>query len=74
MIDFMVWPWFERFHATEKLVNQIFISDGSMPNLTAYMDRMISFPTVQKCRLSTENHLEFYQSVKNGAPNYNVGL
>lgn len=74
MIDFMVWPWFERFHATEKLVNQIFISDGSMPNLTAYMDRMMSVPAVQKCRLSTENHLEFYQSVKNGAPNYNVGL
>lgn len=74
MIDFMIWPWFERFHATEKLVNQIFISDGSMPNLTAYMDRMLSVPAVQKCRLSTENHLEFYQSVKNGAPNYNVGL
>lgn len=45
-----------------------------MPNLTAYMDRMMSVPAVQKCRLSTENHLEFYQSVKNGAPNYNVGL
>ncbi|XP_056022548.1 glutathione S-transferase omega-1 isoform X2 [Ostrea edulis] len=74
MVDYMIWPWFERFPAMEQLVNQTFLTDGSKTNLAAYVNRMSDIPAVQKCRLPVDNHLKFYQSVKNGAADYDVGL
>ncbi|XP_061163661.1 glutathione S-transferase omega-1-like [Saccostrea echinata] len=74
MIDFLVWPWIERFSAMEKLVNQVFLTDGLKPNLMAYLKRMADIPAVKKCMTTEDNHLKFYHSVKSGNGDYDIGL
>ena len=74
MVDFMVWPWFERFATMEKIVNRSFLTNDATPNLVAYVERMLGVPAVQKCSLTPDQHLQFFQSMKSGAPNYDIGL
>ncbi|XP_048781317.1 glutathione S-transferase omega-1 [Ostrea edulis] len=74
MIDFMIWPWFERFLLVEKMFSQMIVSHESLPNLHEWTKRMLDCPAVKKCMLPMEQHAEFLKSSKMGAPNYDVGL
>ncbi|XP_061181294.1 glutathione S-transferase omega-1-like [Saccostrea echinata] len=74
MIDFMIWPWFERFFILEKVLSQMIVTGESMPKLYAWTQRMLGCSAVQECRHPEERHLAFFQSYKTGVPNYDVGL
>ncbi|XP_028411102.1 glutathione S-transferase omega-1-like [Dendronephthya gigantea] len=64
MLDFMVWPWFERLPLFYTL------SVDTHPNLTNWVNLMQNEPAVKETALSTENHLKFYEGYKNGQPDY----
>lgn len=64
MLDFMVWPWFERLPLVYKL------SVDAHPNLTNWINLMQNEPAVKETALSTENHLKFYEGYRNGQADY----
>lgn len=73
MLDFMLWPWFERMLILAKVVPQKFsLEDYSA--LCEWTKKMSECPSVQKCRLDSRQFLEFFKSTKAGVPDYDVGL
>lgn len=73
MLDFLLWPWFERILIFAKVVPLTF-SLEDYPALCEWTKKMPECPAVQKCRLDPQQFLEFYKSTKAGAPDYDVGL
>ncbi|CAL1577552.1 unnamed protein product [Knipowitschia caucasica] len=70
MIDYMMWPWFERLEAygVIDLLN-------STPELKHWYDCMSKDPSVIACSHSTDSHKAFFKSVfTDGKPNYDYGL
>lgn len=73
MLDFMLWPWFERMLILAKVVPQKFsLEDYSA--LCEWTKKMSECPSVQKCRLDSRQFLEFFKSTKAGVPDYDVDL
>uniref|UniRef100_A0A0E9XAZ1 Glutathione S-transferase omega n=1 Tax=Anguilla anguilla TaxID=7936 RepID=A0A0E9XAZ1_ANGAN len=69
MIDYMIWPWFERME-TFGLKHCM---DGA-PDLKAWTERMLQDPTVKAIMFDTETHKAYYNSYKEGKPDYDYGL
>lgn len=69
MIDYMMWPWFERLET----MNLKHCLDGT-PELKKWTERMMEDPTVKATMFSTETYMVFYKSYMEGSPNYDYGL
>ncbi|XP_068577179.1 glutathione S-transferase omega-1-like [Cebidichthys violaceus] len=69
MIDYMMWPWFERL---ESFGLKHFL-DGR-PELTKWTERMLEDPTVKATMHSVDAHKAFNKSFGEGKPNYDYGL
>ncbi|XP_029962610.1 glutathione S-transferase omega-1-like [Salarias fasciatus] len=69
MIDYMIWPWFERLEVFD--VKQCV---DSAPELKKWIERMLEDPAVKATAHSLENHKIFYESYVAGKPNYDIGL
>ncbi len=76
MVDFFIYPWFERFPAVRKVIPDWDPLPADVyPKLTAWIQAMQSVPAVQACALSTEMHEGFIRSlVEHGKPDVNFGL
>jgi len=80
MLDFVIWPWMERFPASRKL-GATGLPTGEMPppppeiqHIHQWCMRMQAHETVKKVAISTENHIKFFQSYFSGAPDYDMEL
>ncbi|KAF4090450.1 hypothetical protein AMELA_G00051940 [Ameiurus melas] len=69
MIDYLIWPWFERVDAWQ-LKHCL---DGT-PELNNWILRMREDPAVKAIMFSTDAHKAFFTSFMEGKPNYDYGL
>ncbi|KAJ3609887.1 hypothetical protein NHX12_021981 [Muraenolepis orangiensis] len=69
MIDYMMWPWFERL----ELLELKHCMDGS-PALQKWTECMLEDPTVKDTKHSLDTYKAFYKTYMEGKPNYDYGL
>ncbi|KAK3573518.1 hypothetical protein QTP86_026041 [Hemibagrus guttatus] len=69
MIDYLIWPWFERAEAWE-LKHCL----NATPVLNNWILQMKEDPTVKALLLSSDTHNAFFTSYMDGNPNYDYGL
>ncbi|XP_036815531.1 glutathione S-transferase omega-1 isoform X1 [Oncorhynchus mykiss] len=69
MIDYMMWPWFERLEIFE-LKHCL---DGT-PELKKWTEHMSEDQTVKATMFPTETYKAFYKTYADGKPNYDYGL
>lgn len=76
MVDYMIWPWFERLPVTASMseTGVDILPDDKFPNINSWMKRMLELEPVKETMFDAESHLEFYKSYAMGKPNYNYGL
>ncbi|XP_060067079.1 glutathione S-transferase omega-1-like [Ylistrum balloti] len=75
MLDFFVWPWFERMAVMVAMMSEVnpFPAE-KFPKLTAWVEVMKTLPAVKETMFDTTTHLIFLQSNAAGKPNYDIGL
>lgn len=69
MIDYMMWPWFERLEIFE-LKHCL---DGT-PELKKWTERMLEDLAVKATMHSVDTYKAFYKTYVEGKPNYDYGL
>lgn len=69
MIDYLIWPWFERVEAWE-LKHCL----DATPELNNWILQMKEDPSVKALMFSTDTYKAFFTSYINGNPNYDYGL
>ncbi|MBN3297200.1 glutathione S-transferase omega-1 [Amia ocellicauda] len=69
MIDYMIWPWFERM---ESLSLQLCLD--SIPELKSWTERMLQDPSVKASIIDSDTYKAFYKTYIDGKPNYDYGL
>lgn len=78
LIDFHLWPFFERFPMILQLTGSDLLPSARFPKLTAWVARLRGgeVPAVKTATLGTDLHLKFMNSgyLKGEQPDYNVGL
>ena len=64
MLDFNMWPWFERLEAFEALSEDLkgFINNLPM-KLSAWKNRMLQEPAVQATMYNLQQHTKFLKSL-----------
>ena len=77
MVDYYLWPHFERLSALRTRLNIELMPKGRFPKLTAWVAAMKSTPGVKGTLTSDADHKGYIDSVNNGGsngPNYDLGL
>ncbi|XP_017284929.1 glutathione S-transferase omega-1 [Kryptolebias marmoratus] len=69
MIDYMLWPFFERFEMAEL---HHFLDDT--PELKKWTEHMLEDPAVKSILYSVDAHRGFFKGYAGGNPNYDYGL
>uniref|UniRef100_H3D718 Glutathione S-transferase omega n=2 Tax=Tetraodon nigroviridis TaxID=99883 RepID=H3D718_TETNG len=69
MIDYMMWPWFERME-----VFGLKCCLDNAPELTKWTERMREDPAVKATSHSPDTHRAFYKTYTDGKPDYDYGL
>lgn len=69
MIDYMMWPWFERLEVFE-LKHCL----DSTPELKKWTERMLEDPAVKATIHSADTYKGYYRSYTDGKPNFDYGL
>lgn len=69
MIDYMIWPWFERLE-----MSGVKNLTDSTPELKKWIGCMSEDPAVKAATHSKEAHMAFYKSYVDGTPDYDYGL
>ncbi|XDV50310.1 hypothetical protein PO909_019384 [Leuciscus waleckii] len=69
MIDYLIWPWFERAEMM-RLKHCL----ANTPLLSKWVECMFEDPVVKATMFSTEDHKVFFDSYMDGSPNYDHGL
>ena len=75
MVDYHMWPWFERLPALTEITGGVeLVSASSFPRLAAWMQAMWQTKPVKKTMMTTQLHVEFLTSYSTGEPAYDAGL
>uniref|UniRef100_A0A8C1XKE6 Glutathione S-transferase omega n=1 Tax=Cyprinus carpio TaxID=7962 RepID=A0A8C1XKE6_CYPCA len=80
MIDYMMWPWFERMEMMDlnnTHADNFFILSSCLdgtPQLKKWTEHMLEDPPVKATVFSTDNYKVFYKSYMEGTPDYDYGL
>jgi hypothetical protein len=74
MVDFHLWPFYERIPAINDLHGIEVLSAASFPRLHAWMAAMETVDAVKQCRISDEMHKRFILSYASGDPQYDFEL
>lgn len=76
MVDFLLWPHFERLPALTLLTYNTRITPDPerLPQLTVWMKEMLSLPAVQATWMDANAHAHFFASFGTGSPDYDFGL
>uniref|UniRef100_A0A672JAD0 Glutathione S-transferase omega n=1 Tax=Salarias fasciatus TaxID=181472 RepID=A0A672JAD0_SALFA len=64
MIDYLMWPWFERLE----------VCLDSTPGLKKWTERMLEDPAVKVSGHSVDTYKAFYTTYLEGKPNFDYGL
>ena len=73
MIDYDLWPWYERIGAIKSLGIDL-LPKEKFPNLCRWVERMRNLPAVKETLFDDETHVAFYKTYTTGKPNYDIGL
>jgi glutathione S-transferase len=71
MVDYMLWPWFERFPLLSDAGFE-FNVDGKLPKLAAWIEAMEADEAVQKVKVPIEISKKFMETYRQGAPEYDI--
>lgn len=75
IVDYMIWPWFERFRKLKSLTKDYEPDKDRFPKIRSWICRMLQFPETKSTRSLEEQISEFYKmSLTNKEPDYDVGL
>nr|KAG5691303.1 hypothetical protein BaRGS_014002 [Batillaria attramentaria] len=74
MVDYMLWPWFERLPILAKVFPDADLSETNFPQLFAWTQTMLATPAVQETLFDVDTHLKFMMSSQAGKPDYDIGL
>jgi hypothetical protein len=77
MVDYHIWPWFERLETLEKTAGGIdILPKGRFPKLNSYVAHMKEVPAVKAVLLSTNLHVKFLEGYikPDSKPDYDIGL
>ncbi|CAN9499722.1 unnamed protein product [Ophioblennius macclurei] len=69
MIDYLMWPWFERLASFD--MNKVV---DSTPELKKWIEHMMADPAVKASGFSADTYKAFYQTYISGTPNFDYGL
>jgi hypothetical protein len=72
MIDWMIWPWFERLDYLE-YSNTLKLDPKKFPKLLKYIENMRSTRVVKETMMPLKNKIEFGKTDPN-EPNYDLGI
>lgn len=73
MLDFMIWPWFERIPLMEILGGQLFkIPEDRFPLLVQWKSSMLADPVVKLSALPPAVHRAFLENRKNGVYDFDM--
>ena len=74
MVDYMIWPWFERFENLKSIAPNC-LDEERFKKLNEWIKRMLELPAVKETLSNPENMLDFYKvSITNKEPYYDIGL
>jgi len=74
MLDYMIWPWFERIPLLKVYFPTLYDYEAAKlqnPSLEKWRQAMKEDPAVKSFHVSTENHHKFIESMLSGTNNYN---
>ena len=74
MVDYHIWPFYERIPAISEVTGVDLLPAASFPRITAWFDAMENLEAVKKCRLSNELHKHFITTYRAGNPQYDFEL
>ena len=67
MVDYIIWPWFERFESMEHIKKSF--DETEVPTLKEWVKEMRTDPAVQACGMPTEWYIEYIkQYLTEGKP------
>ncbi|PSN30060.1 Pyrimidodiazepine synthase [Blattella germanica] len=73
MLDYMIWPWFERIEALKVLGgDKLAIPKNRIPKLQNWTKLMVQDDAVKVSYISPENHAKFLKSFATGSVDYDV--
>ena len=71
MVDYMLWPWFERFSLLNE-INFDFNANENFPKLATWIKTMNINENVQKVKIPIEITKKFMNSYRQGKPEYDI--
>jgi len=77
MLDFHIWPWFERVPVFERNIGVNLLPSDRFPNLTAWVGTMQKLPAVKATSHTVDQHVDFVKPFVDGdrgSVNYDCGL
>ncbi|KAH9494607.1 Glutathione S-transferase omega-1 [Bulinus truncatus] len=74
MIDFFLWPHFERIPVIASIDSRVGVDKAKFPYLASWFETMYQVPAVMKTVWDLETHLKFFNSYTTGKPDYDLGL
>jgi len=72
MLDYMIWPWFERIDAFGTVVPDCVLPTDRYKKLNEWKEAMTEDDAVKITYLTPEIHAEFIKSIKTGNTNYDI--
>lgn len=72
MLDYMIWPWFERTDAYGIVVSKCILPTDRFKKLNEWKEAMKEDDAVKITYVTPEIHLEFMNSFKTGNTNYDI--
>ena len=66
MVDYMIWPFFERLPMVYELSSEMH------PHLVNWYNKMTNVPSVKKIALPVEVYKKFYEAYNKGQANYDI--
>ncbi|XP_062567944.1 glutathione S-transferase omega-1-like [Saccostrea cucullata] len=74
MVDFMIWPWFERVPILSIIAPEAEVNSKEFPHLSSWMKLMMELPAVKETYEEPSAHIHFFSSLRAGNPDYDYGL
>lgn len=71
MVDYMLWPWFERMPLLIDAGFQ-FNANGQFPKLAAWVEAMEADENVQKIKVPMDITKKFMEGYRQGTPEYDI--
>jgi len=75
MLDYHIWPFFERMPSVKKLRGIDMLPADKFPKLSKWVENMLQLPAVKAVYHETDRHEAFMKSyLAGGTPEYDLGL